>query len=215
MREFTSIFLLLVVFFASLCDVYGFLHNHLSSDHEKRRFKTHVKESNLKINNILFDNIARSLQSSKLLPAESDSAEFSLATDETPQLPESIVDNEFQLEEFEDQETSETTFHIESDGSVRMGGTTGPMFESADVSFKYDPANGSIEFDIVRHFDGYSVARSYLGNLEEFIGTTSLIFGGKIIVKDDIFGDMETGYFKMITCNQDFDNPTMKVIAHK
>jgi len=129
-------------------------------------------------------------------------------TTKNPSVSSILQESEFQLEEFEDQDTSITGLFLNRDGTVSVSETTGPLFSSATGNWK---AMSDTDFImcITRTFrafgSSYSVDRDYIGEFEQIVDNKAIL-GGKIIMGGD--SDVEVGFFKLICSNEDYKTDT-------
>ena len=143
----------------------------------------------------------------------------------------------FQLEELEDAETCTTDVLLNTDMSVTLGGTNGPLYVSShgtwSESCQYLQDDLSSEEDFKRFFE-MKVTRNFItgagkgdssdGNMGEFeysvertykgecflVGGSVFAMNGEILDVDEIFGDRRVGFFNMIDTTAERENNSMK-----
>mmetsp|Transcript_23286 Transcript_23286/g.36566 ORF Transcript_23286/g.36566 Transcript_23286/m.36566 type:complete len:197 (-) Transcript_23286:163-753(-) len=139
----------------------------------------------------------------------------------------------FQLEELEDAETSTTDVLLNTDLTVTLGGTNGPLYidssgtwsescvflKESEEDFKRlfemkltkkfaTGAEGSNDSDI-GEFE-YSVERTYKGECF-LVGGRVFAMNGEILDVDEIFGERRLGFFNMIDTTEERLNNAMEV----
>ena len=136
----------------------------------------------------------------------------------------------FQLEELEDAETSTTDVLLNTDATVTLGGTNGPLYKDAhgtwteNSQFVQDDQNEGetfkreFEMKLTRTFitgadnDNemntdvgefeYSVERTYAGECF-LVGGSVFAMNGEIMDVDEIFGERRVGFFNMIDTTEE------------
>ncbi len=140
---------------------------------------------------------------------------FSTSSDETPISATSNLEGKhFQLEELEDADKCTTDILLNSDMTVTIGCTDGPLFSSSygtwSESFDDSQNRAVFEMKLSRTFIAgentkdataigefeYEVERTYNGLLTVVGG--SLVMEGVILDKDELFGSREVGFFNMM-----------------
>ncbi|CAB9525902.1 expressed unknown protein [Seminavis robusta] len=127
----------------------------------------------------------------------------------------------FQLEELEDRESCSTELTLETDNTVTLGDTDGPLFSQATGTWsvyhsKEEEEQEELLFDmsITRTFDAgqkstdmgeftFSVDRMYLGDVTK-VGDR-LAVTGTIHLVDELLGDEKIGFFNMIDNREESD----------
>ncbi|KAL7489049.1 hypothetical protein ACHAW6_014632 [Cyclotella cf. meneghiniana] len=127
----------------------------------------------------------------------------------------------YQLEELEDSETCTTDIFLNTDNTVIVGETNGPLFLSASGAWATAITNspmvsdnkGSKKFEMeltrkyltgkegthdtdIGEFE-YDVKRTFRGEVT-LVGGTVLAMNGEILDVDETFGDRRVGFFNMI-----------------
>eukprot|EP00804_Cyclotella_cryptica_P022206 CCRYP_017952-RC/>CCRYP_017952-RC protein AED:0.05 eAED:0.05 QI:67/1/1/1/0.33/0.25/4/1402/295 len=127
----------------------------------------------------------------------------------------------YQLEELEDSETSTTDIFLNTDNTINVGETNGPLFLSAYGAWTTRNTNlpmptgtrGGTQFEMqltrkyqtgkegthdtdIGEFD-YEVKRTFRGEMT-LVGGTVLAVNGEILDVDETLGDRRVGFFNMI-----------------
>ena len=138
------------------------------------------------------------------------------ASDEIPISPSSnlVKEKHFQLEELEDAERCTTDILLNSDWTLTVGKTDGPLFQLSYGSWSVDDSlddravfemklsrtfiagGNSKDATAITEFD-YEVERTYNGLLT-VVGGSLVAVEGAILDVDELFGTREVGFFNMI-----------------
>jgi hypothetical protein len=109
----------------------------------------------------------------------------------------------------EDKETCTTEVFLSEDGTAKVGETDGPLFVEASGVWKQD-LEGLFELNIKRTYETgkepsldtdmgvfrFEVDRTFTGELFDVGGLVAV--NGAIVSIDEMFGDLEVGFFNMI-----------------
>lgn len=139
---------------------------------------------------------------------------FSTSDETLFSAPSNLEGKHFQLEELEDAEKCTTDILLNSDMTVTVGCTDGPLFSSShgtwSESFDESQNRAVFEMKLSRRFIAgenskdatsigefeYEVERTYNGLLTVVGGV--LVMEGIILDVDEIFGSREVGFFNMM-----------------
>jgi hypothetical protein len=104
----------------------------------------------------------------------------------------------YQLEEMEDKDTATTELFLKEDGSIEIGDTDGPKWDSARGTWKVKPGTDEFSMTISKTFGAgakgkdvgefaYTVARTYVGDMTH-VGESVAITG---VMKDGLVGEQK------------------------
>jgi len=149
------------------------------------------------------------------------SATTTVASPKTSYSREDLCSKEFQLEELEDKEESETEVWLNDDGSITLGASNGPLVTDYTGEWHLLETTGDFRMRLTRRFESpgsgrigdiqYDLTREFWGSIE-MVGE-SICVTGKIHAAlpsleinqyaqsyhdDQAMQDSEVGYFTMI-----------------
>jgi len=116
----------------------------------------------------------------------------------------------YQLEELEDKESCTTDVFLNSDRTVTVGETDGPVYLSASGTWSQDPSDGSFRMVLSRTYEAgrephqftdmgefdFTVERVFTGEVTEVGSKLAVV--GSIHDMDEAVGDKSVGFFNMI-----------------
>ncbi|KAL7536681.1 hypothetical protein ACHAXR_007330 [Thalassiosira sp. AJA248-18] len=136
-------------------------------------------------------------------------------------LQRQLAERHFQLEELEDCETSTTDVLLNTDRSVALGGTNGPLYTAGHGTWE-ENFKRFFQMKLMRTFitgaDGsdpnemgefeYTVERTYNGECF-MVGGSTIAMNGEILDVDEIFGERRVGFFNMIDTTEERERNLM------
>mmetsp|Transcript_1960 Transcript_1960/g.4289 ORF Transcript_1960/g.4289 Transcript_1960/m.4289 type:complete len:205 (+) Transcript_1960:156-770(+) len=152
-------------------------------------------------------------------------ASTSASTSTSPSLQRPLDGHIFQLEELEGDASSITEVLINSDFTISLGKTDGPLYTESHGTWTeqhrslpdYDRSERTFSMKLTRRFVTgtersthgttamgefeYEVERTYNGECF-LVGESTLAMNGEILDVDEIFGERRVGYFNMIDTSE-------------